>query len=618
MSLWPRRRGELLRALLVLGAGLLCGRSLSAAELSAVFDAERRELVITARDVARGDYDLTLVTPGLTALESGADVGEPGIIYLPPATGPVRLDQKVPVAGAENWFFFNSLAPQSDWALVARFPAGAAGTWKLNGRFSPQSGVIAAEISLPVTALEVGENVLHVRHANPPRPELSYRRRVKLDGAWTERVRIATSRWRGEIALFAAGDAIARTRVESAVPRRGESVVAERWWERREEVRQAMFAVGRNVLNAQVKQPGSLFFGGFNLVYDTQHEAYRMPHWIWAWGPSIAFLLELEKHAARGGVERGVWRDAALAAGRRSLNFGLAEEGHPARGISTVRWEPSRAVPGGWVEYLSTADSLFLAGWGWMSVYAATGEQVFRARTEQLVEAAQRLMGEYPVVPQDWVVQRSRWTPHTLDESVFGMIGFRELHGATADTRVAEAGRRFLESHLKHMGRKDGLLERAWMRDEDRAFWDPDIKGHAWVVEGYLDAHGLSGDRHYLELARQLTARVLACQAEDGSWAFLFEKPRAGEPRDDKGTAIWAYMLYQLYKKTGDAEHLAAARRAVGWCLRHQYRGEHAELDGGLLNTNSMAYVRRRPLTILYSTTFLGLALHEELSLARD
>jgi hypothetical protein len=51
--------------------------------------------------------------------------------------------------------------------------------------------------------------------------------------------------------------------------------------------------------------------------------------------------------------------------------------------------------------------------------------------------------------------------------------------------------------------------------------------------------------------------------------------------------------------------------------LRHQYRGEDPNLDGGLFHENNMAYVRRRPMTILYGTTFFGLALLEELALPK-
>lgn len=297
--------------------------------------------------------------------------------------------------------------------------------------------------------------------------------------------------------------------------------------------------------------------------------------------------------------------------------FGVTDARHPAFGVSTVRWEPSRATPLGMAEYISTADSLFLAGWGWMSLHAATRESVYLERTQTLVAAANRLMKQYPVIPQDWIVERERWTPHTLDESVFGMIAFRRLAEATGSRETVELGRRYIESHLKHMGRSGGLLTRAWLRDEDKEIWDPDIKGHAWVMEGYLDAHRLSGDAKYLKLARSLAAKVMSCQAKDGSWTFLFKQPEPGDAIDDKGTAIWAYLFYELYKSTHETADLAAARQALAWCWRHQYRGEDADLDGAVVNVNSMAYVRRRPITVLYTTTFFGLALLEEMELSR-
>jgi hypothetical protein len=221
-----------------------------------------------------------------------------------------------------------------------------------------------------------------------------------------------------------------------------------------------------------------------------------------------------------------------------------------------------------------------------MTAHAETNDPVFLNRTKSLVAAAERLMSEYPVIPQDWILERARWTPHTLDESVFGTIGFRRLHETTQSPKVATAGRRFLQSHLEHMGRESGLLARGWMRDENKEIWDPDIKGHAWVIEGYLDAYRLSGDAHYLELCRQLADRVMSCQSDEGCWTYLFKRPGPTDLIDDKGTAIWAYLFY--------------------------------DVAGGILHPNSMAYVKRRPMTILYTTTFFGLALLEELAISNN
>lgn len=580
------------------------------------FSPTDRRLVIAApaREAAS---ELRVYSDGLSKPEVGADVGEPGEIYLPPPPG--AGDGAQLLAEAQNVYFFNEFVAAAGWELVIRFGAEARGTWKLNGRFSPAGGAQREEVAIPLAELEAGENLLHLRGENLRVPEMYFRRRAAPGERVSETLRTIPANWAGRVAQWErAAGAEARQVSERAVAAAPLAHRAnewpERWWEQRARLREAALAVGRNLLNNRVRQRGSVLEGGFNLVYDPTQKAHRMAHWIWAWGPSIDLLLRLarlETDAPRATE----FRAAALAAAERSLAFEVTGASHPARGISTVRWEPSRATPQGWAEYASTADSLFMAGWGWMSAYAETKDPRYLARMRSLVAAAERLMGEYPVIPQDWIFERQRWTPHTLDESLFGTIGFRRLHEATNDARVAAAGRRFLDSHLEHMGRESGLLARAWLRDANKDIWDPDIKGHAWVIEGYLDGYRLSGDEKYLALARALAARVMSCQSADGSWTYLFKRAEPTDPVDDKGTAIWAYLFYDLHRLTRDPAHLAAARKALGWCLRQQYRGDDPNLDGAIYHPCSMAYVRRRAMTVLYTTTFFGHALLEELAL---
>lgn len=584
----------------------------------ATFTLSDHQIELAAADLPAGNYEWRLRSRGLVEVETSADVNEVGIIYLPPPS-----EQQPPAPNAENIFFFNDLSTTDGWELLIEFPAELHGRWKLNGRFSPLGGELARTLTIPAAALEAGENLLHVEAAAVPKPVMCFRRMVSIrSGQAAATVTVTHPNWVGEAELVRRADSgnttVIATQSIAGPELRGEvRTVPARWWEDREFLDDAALAVGRSLLRSQVKRSGSLFEGGFNLVYDPEHYAYRMPHWLWAWGPAIHYLLEASKLPAvqSAGVAEP-FRAAALAAGRRSLAFEMTQPDHPARGVSTVRWEPSHATPLGYAEYLSTADSLFLAGWGWMSLYAETHEPVYLERMQRLVAAAERLMNEYPVIPQDWIVERNRWTPHTLDESVFGTIGFRRLYDATRSPEIAAAGKRFLDSHREHMGRESGLLMRAWMRDENKEIWDPDIKGHAWVMEGYLDAYRLSGERRYLELAGQLADKVMACQSPDGSWTYLFKLAEPGDPIDDKGTAIWAYLFYDLYRISKNSAHLAAGRRALGWCLRAQYRGADEHLDGAIFHPNSMAYVRRRPMTILYSTTFFGLALLEERALS--
>ncbi len=588
--------------------------------LRVVFTPETQILTIKTAASIHGQYEIRIEADGLKKLERGEDVNEPGEIYLPAqknqAVGSGRPD------AAEIIFFFNDLRGAEDWDLVLQFAPKISGTWKLNGRFSPVGGELQSEIVIPVSKLEDGENLFYFRGSSLDLPKLYYRLTLPEPcGHGSNGVRVARKEWAGRVALHRRwGDG--KSEVMAEVDVAGPVSVEKRielpahWWEDKAILTESALAVGRSLLHSQIQQEDSFFSGGFNVVYDETHRSYRMSHWLWAWGPSISFLLDLAKleSATAAGLSMD-FRAAALAAGERSLQFGVKDPRHPAYGVSTVRWEPSRATLQGWAEYVSTADSLFLAGWGWMPLYRETNNRAYLERTAGLVAAAERLLNEYPVVPQDWIVERNRWTAHTLDESVFGLIGFCELYQATGSAEVRAAGGRYMDSHLKHMARGSGLLTRGWLRDKDEGFWDPDIKGHAWVMEGYLDAYRLAGDRKYRELALQLAAQVRSCQSPDGSWSYQFKLAGATDPADDKATAIWAYLFYELYGISRDPLHLAAARRALGWCLRHQYHGEDVNLAGAIFNSNSMIYVRRRPMTILYSTTFFGLALLKELAL---
>jgi hypothetical protein len=612
-------RGSLLYSLFAGALSVAVPISTSASpHLVVTINPVTRRVLITAQGLAGGLDELRLVTPGLAGVETSSEVNEPGELYLPaPEGGWGGLPP------AENVFFFNDLAPTNEWEMVARFASDATGTWKLNGRFSPDGGKLVTRIAIPSDQLEAGENLLHYQASPLPAvPRFYYRRRLPVENDRPCSVTVDRADWSGVVQLVQLADdgtetVVATAEVAGPAPVRREVPIAAQWWKDRAALDRAVLDVGKNLLHARVMRPDSLFYGGFNLVYDARKKSYRMPHWIWSWGPAIQFLLDLgQTDAAKQAGLASEFHAAALAAGRRSLAFGVTDPRHIAAGISTVRWEPSHATPNGWVEYISTADSLFLSGWGWMSLYAETREPVYLERTRTLVAAAERLMAQYPVVPQDWIVERQRWTPHTLDESVFGMAGFARLFAATKSPEVAAAGQRFLDSHLQHMGGKNGLLQRAWMRDEDKAVWEPDIKGHGWVLEGYLDAYRLTGSDKYLRLARSLADQVLACQGDDGAWTSVFQKPSAKDPRDGKATAIWAYLLYDFYHLTHDERHLAAARAALGWCLRCQYHGDDANLEGGILSVNAMAYIRPRPMTILYTTTFFGLALLEELALS--
>jgi hypothetical protein len=88
----------------------------------------------------------------------------------------------------------------------------------------------------------------------------------------------------------------------------------------------------------------------------------------------------------------------------------------------------------------------------------------------------------------------------------------------------------------------------------------------------------------------------------------------------EKGTALWSLHFYRLYRATGDARHLAVARRALAWCISNQYRGPDREALGGIVGMTEHSAVGAGhrawfKVACAYTTGFAALAVIEELKL---
>jgi hypothetical protein len=136
-------------------------------------------------------------------------------------------------------------------------------------------------------------------------------------------------------------------------------------------------------------------------------------------------------------------------------------------------------------------------------------------------------------------------------------------------------------------------------------------------MEGLVAAYELTQDPVYLAKARKMAGVLLAHQLENGSWSYDI-KSEDPEEISEKGTALWSLLLYKLYRHTEDPTHLSAARKALTWCLEHQYAGPDPLAQGGLVGVSRQSGVVYRPwfrLACSYASGFFGLAVLEELAL---
>ena len=387
----------------------------------------------------------------------------------------------------------------------------------------------------------------------------------------------------------------------------------------KETLEQSLLDSVNYILRSQNRNPASPTFGGLHLFYDLDARTYRSSYWIWGAGPAVSALLEAEKIPA---VARNFpahhLGSIADEIGRSGLALRIMEPGHPAYGIPISRWRRAIELPYGFEQCAAPSDANFLSGWAWIPLYRATGNPEYLQAAKLLADSTARLMRDYELVPQDYYVDRHEWSEHTIDESGFGVEGLTALYQCTGDSRYQKQADDYMKQHLAKMSRDDGLWERGWNR---RTGVMPTIRmtrGLGWAMEGLLAAHEAVPEGSYLAQAKRLADQMAKWQRPDGSWVFIADQSVEKNGISEKGTALWSLLCYRLFHATGDARHLAMARKALSWCVANQYRGPDPEARGGIVGVTEHSAVGAGHrawfrVSCAYTSSFAALAAIEEL-----
>jgi len=138
-------------------------------------------------------------------------------------------------------------------------------------------------------------------------------------------------------------------------------------------------------------------------------------------------------------------------------------------------------------------------------------------------------------------------------------------------------------------------------------------------MEGLLASHRMMPEGPYLTFAERLASHIIVAQHPSGYWTCVYDRPV--EESMTKSTPLWSLLLYRLYRDTSDPGYLDAARKAMRWCGENLYTGDDVHARGGIVGVNNfsgVSYRRWFPLTCLYSSAFLGLAILEEMNVERQ
>lgn len=378
------------------------------------------------------------------------------------------------------------------------------------------------------------------------------------------------------------------------------------------------------LLRSQNLNPASPTYGSLHLFYDLDAATYRSSYWIWGSGPAVtAFLRSQETIGVAEHFSNGRLQQAAERIGQSGLAQRIMDPSHPAYGIPLSRWRRAIELPFGFEQCAAPSDANFLSGWAWLPLYRKTGRPEYLEAAKLLAASTRKLMEQYELVPQDYYVDRKEWSMHTIDESAFGTEGLGALAQLTGASEDRQLVRDYMQQHVSKMERVDGFWERGWNRKTGVM---PSIfmtRGLGWAMEGLLATHEALPTEGYADKARRLADQMLALQREDGSWCFIANGDPAAHGISEKGTALWASLLYRLHRATRDERYLRAARRALSWCMRNQYAGPDPLARGGLVGETEHSAVGAGhrawyPVTCAYATSFAVLAALDELAVQDD
>ena len=497
-----------------------------------------------------------------------------------------------------------------------------------NQHFFKKSEQNKKKINLEADRLEDWENSLYIEPRARQLKDFYIQQIVQpLNGALTYHFTPLSEDWKGSITLHYKENGISKT-IKHKIDWSKNTIVRSEPTNSSLTQKNLKIALSKSIdyiLRSQNNNASSLTYGGLNLFYDLDAQSYRSNHWIWGSGPAVKVLLNARKIPALTiSTSAAGLLSAAEKIGQSAINTRIMDVTHPMFGVPLSRWRRDIILPDfGYQQCYSTSDANFFSGWAWIPLYTETGNKKYLDAAKLLAETTDRLMTQYGLIPQDYYVDEHKFSEHTIDESGFGAEGIANLYAITKDPKYFNMAEQYIQEHLKKLSRPDGLWERGW---HQKTGVQPTIKmtrGLGWAMEGLLAAHRNNPKGPYLALAKKMADRMQAWQKPDGHWNFITDEPVEKVGISEKGTALWSYLLYQLYAASGEKKYVNMARKSLTWCMKNQYQGPDRQAYGGIIGKTIHSAVGAAfrpwfPITCAYTSAFFSLALMEELKLTKQ
>lgn len=520
--------------------------------------------------------------------------------------------------------------PSSDLKAFVKFKNYQDSKYSINGMFFQEKFPINGHIiELNPDQLFHWENSLHLDSAVGPVEDFYVTGKAKVqNGEINHIIQLFTRQWSGTVTLYFESQGTKKVinhRIELEKKENSDIFHLASYKGKGLDQKRLLASLSASIqynLNSRNTSSNDPVKGGLYLFYDLAAQTYRRPTWLWSWGPSIKMMLEATNYPEiNHHFTRAQLYEVSTKIGETTLRFQNTIENHPARGIITSRWSESKNMQvykHDYEEFYNIADALFLAAWGLIPIYKHTGDDRFLSAVEKMVLSTKRIMDQHEIIPMDYMQRHGQWKNHAIDEQGFGLEGINELYQLTKEKEIQEIGYRYMNMLLPKLEHESGLWNRAWIIDIAE-FRQPagNTRGQGWAMEGLLAFIELSQDDAYVNKAVKMAEVLMEFQLQNGAWSVNFTEKNEKDICE-KATALWSHLFYRLFHVTHEERHLQAARRALNWCLEHQYDGDDVHAYGSIpwsSSTSGVIYRKGFPLACNYTTGFFGLAVMEELTL---
>lgn len=507
---------------------------------------------------------------------------------------------------------------KTDADMTGVFELSGKGRYQINQETMEVMNQEERCVEIPASKLEHWENVLMTEEKIICRRFYIRKKYIQTNSIFRDELEFLTSNWEGKIILWKTENGQRKELYNKQIKLEARSDSG-----KRKDRIKALKTTIDYIIRNQIHNPDSVYDQGLYLFYDHDARTFRQPSWVWTWGAAINTLLEAaDIPQIAEEYTTGYLYKIADRIGKASLRFQRKDNpSHPAYGMVCCRRDYDLRIKGGYMEFLSPPDSLFLAGWGWMSLYRCTENKEYLEAAKLLVEQTIKLLlKNEDIIEQDYMIPANQWKDWILDEAGFGMKGFAELYESEPDDRYKRWGEFYINQILNCFEREDGLWDRMWTRSSHSL---SEISYHTramgWAMQGLLSSYQLLSEKKYLDKAVKMADAMLAVQNEEGFWFFQFNEGAEELGISEKGTAYWSGLLYRLYEYTLEPKYFQAAEKALDWCLKNQYVGNDPDGYGGIIGrTPSSGVVYRRffDISCTYTSAFFGDALTQALKIS--